>query len=127
MRVIAIGDIHGKSIWEKIVEKESTADKIIFIGDYFDGDPADFTTEYHNFIRILDYKALNPDKVTLLFGNHDIHYHTEFLISMKVIVVFKRLHIWKYLELLMIILINFKCVIKLIIHYSRMLELPRLG
>jgi len=79
MKIIAIGDIHGKNVWEKIVEKEKDADLIIFVGDYFDGNPSDFTTEYHNFIKILDYKEANKDKVILLFGNHDIHYHNEFL------------------------------------------------
>ena len=36
MKTITIGDTHGRSKWKNIVEKEKDADKIIFIGDYFD-------------------------------------------------------------------------------------------
>ena len=35
-KIVAIWDIHWMDIWEKIVEKESDASKIIFIWDYFD-------------------------------------------------------------------------------------------
>ena len=35
MKTIAIGDIHGLSIWKDIINKENP-DKVIFIGDYFD-------------------------------------------------------------------------------------------
>lgn len=36
MKIVAIGDIHGRDIWEDIVKKEHDADKIVFVGDYFD-------------------------------------------------------------------------------------------
>ena len=35
-KVVVIGDIHGKSVWKEIVNKEADADTIIFIGDYLD-------------------------------------------------------------------------------------------
>ena len=41
MKYILIGDIHGRTQWKKIVEKEKDADKFIFLGDYFD--PYDWT------------------------------------------------------------------------------------
>lgn len=73
-KIIAIGDIHGKDIWEKIVEKESNANKIIFMGDYFDSFDIPFEKQKDNFLRLLEYKLDNKDKVILLFGNHDFHY-----------------------------------------------------
>ncbi len=36
MKTIVIGDIHGRTSWKDIIEKEQTWDKVIFIGDYFD-------------------------------------------------------------------------------------------
>ena len=35
-KTIYIGDIHGRDVWEEIVEKHDDADNIVFIGDYFD-------------------------------------------------------------------------------------------
>jgi len=74
MKIIALGDTHGKDIWKEIVKKESDADKVIFIGDYFDSFTISYTEQKQNFKDILEYKIKNPDKVVLLFGNHDFHY-----------------------------------------------------
>ena len=59
---------------EKIVEKEADADLFIFIGDYWDSFDISFSLQKSNFIEIIDFKTENPDKVKLLFGNHDFHY-----------------------------------------------------
>ena len=76
MKIIAIGDIHGRKVWEQIVESQDF-DKIVFIGDYFDTfDPISAHAQMHNFDRILQYKKDNMDKVVLLVGNHDYHYMT---------------------------------------------------
>ena len=32
MKIIILGDIHGRTIWKQIIEKENP-DKIIFLGD----------------------------------------------------------------------------------------------
>ena len=75
MKIIALGDTHGRKIWKEIVSKESDADKIIFNGDYFDSreriSPED---QIENFKEILEFKRSNPDKVILIIGNHDFHY-----------------------------------------------------
>ncbi len=76
MKIIALGDIHGRSIWKEIVSKEADADKIIFMGDYFDSRNGGYSgnKQIENFKDILEYKRANADKVILLTGNHDFHY-----------------------------------------------------
>jgi predicted phosphodiesterase len=73
-KIIAIGDTHGRKHWEKIVKKESDADKVIFIGDYFDSFTIPFEAQLENFMEILKFKNENPGKVVLIIGNHDFHY-----------------------------------------------------
>jgi predicted phosphodiesterase len=74
MKIIAIGDIHGKGIWKKIVKQESDADKFVFIGDYFDSFDISYADQQENFKKIIQYKEKHPEKVILLLGNHDYHY-----------------------------------------------------
>lgn len=73
-KVIAIGDIHGRNIWKQIVNKETDADKIIFVGDYFDSFNIDGETQINNFLDIMEFKKSMPEKVITLIGNHDYHY-----------------------------------------------------
>lgn len=77
MRVIALGDTHGRNNWKAIAEKElATCDKFVFIGDYFDShdEKSSGDKQIENFNEILELKKANPDKVVLLTGNHDYHY-----------------------------------------------------
>ena len=75
MKLIALGDIHGRNIWKQILAKEDNFDKIVFIGDYFDSkDGISVLQEIENFKEILELKKKFKDKVVLLFGNHDFHY-----------------------------------------------------
>lgn len=72
--VHAIGDIHGRSAWKEIV-KDNKADKIVFLGDYFDSHgETKGEQQLNTFIEILAFKQANRDKVVLLIGNHDYHY-----------------------------------------------------
>jgi predicted phosphodiesterase len=72
---IAIGDIHGRTIWKDIVEVElHKVDKIIFIGDYFDSFNIPMLDQIKNFSEIVKFARKYPDKVVLLIGNHDYHY-----------------------------------------------------
>lgn len=73
MKVIAIGDIHGRNVWEKIADENF--DYFIFIGDYFDPyEEIPIEEEIDNFQQIINFKRKFPEKVILLFGNHDFHY-----------------------------------------------------
>ena len=71
-KVLVLGDIHGRSLWKEIIEKENT-DKVVFLGDYVSSHEG-ITAEQQlrNLDEILEYKEENPEKVILLRGNHDI-------------------------------------------------------
>jgi hypothetical protein len=78
MKLIAIGDIHGRDIWKQIVAKEHDADEFVFVGDYFDSFTVKGVDQINNFLDIIDFKKQSPKttaKVTLLIGNHDYHYY----------------------------------------------------
>ena len=74
MKIVCIGDIHGRDVWKKIIEKESY-DVVIFLGDYVS--THEYITEEQqikNLEDILSFKEANPDKVILLRGNHDLQH-----------------------------------------------------
>ena len=74
MKIVAIGDIHGRDIWEKIVEDNQDADLFVFVADYFDSFDVPVSLQLYNFKNILEFKRNNMERVILLFGNHDYHY-----------------------------------------------------
>ena len=90
MKTLFIGDTHGRDTWKKIIEAESDADKIIFLGDYFDSFDVPGVAQLHNFNEIVEFKKnsdknsdknsnKNSDKeIVLLFGNHDFQYMPGF-------------------------------------------------
>jgi predicted phosphodiesterase len=75
-RIVAIGDLHGRTQWVQIAEKEiDNVDHFIFMGDYFDShDDISAEQQIDNFLEIVEFKKANMDKVILLIGNHDTHY-----------------------------------------------------
>lgn len=74
MKVIAIGDIHGRSVWKEIIKRKREKDIVVFIGDYFDSFNIIGSKQLQNFLEILEFKRKNLDTVFLLIGNHDFHY-----------------------------------------------------
>lgn len=76
MKILVLGDIHGRSIWRDIILKENDADKIIFLGDYVSTNNPYITSEVQisELTKILTYKDINKDKVILLRGNHDMQH-----------------------------------------------------
>ena len=77
MKTIVLGDTHGRSNWKLAVYKEN-ADRVIFIGDYFDSFEISGVEQIANFKEIIQYKENNPQvEVVMLIGNHDYHYFPE--------------------------------------------------
>src|SRR5258706_1490958 len=74
IKIIALGDIHGRSFWRQIVN-DQVFDKLILIGDYFDSkEDISAENQMENFEAICNYKRTHPDEMILLIGNHDFHY-----------------------------------------------------
>lgn len=76
MKIISIGDVHGRPFWKKIDPKNY--DKIIFTGDFVDS--YIYTNEeiLVNLMEIIELKKDFPDKVVLILGNHDLHYMWDY-------------------------------------------------
>ena len=71
-----IGDIHGKSVWKKFIEN-TDIEHWVFVGDYVDEEHLHPITDeemLENLKEVLEFKANNPNKVSLLLGNHDLSY-----------------------------------------------------
>lgn len=75
--LLIIPDVHGRTFWKTAVTRYPEL-PTVFLGDYLDPYtaiedilPSDALFEFRN---ILQYKKENPDRVTLLLGNHDVHY-----------------------------------------------------
>ena len=73
MKTLIIGDIHGKNKWKEVVNSDNF-DRIIFLGDYCDAYDYSAHRILTNLEDIIEYKKQNLDKVTLLYGNHDLQY-----------------------------------------------------
>ena len=73
-KVLLIGDVHGRTAWQKPLESNDY-DLVIFMGDYFDPyDPSLREGMYVNFENIVSLKEADPEKFLLIVGNHDGHY-----------------------------------------------------
>ena len=76
MIIKVIGDLHGRNKWKKIVKNDKSS-HFIFLGDYVDPYKSERITEddsIDNLLEIIDFKLENPNRVTLLIGNHDAQY-----------------------------------------------------
>ena len=72
--ILIVPDIHGRKFWEPTLEYPG---KIIFLGDYTDPYPQEGFTQkdaYNGLLKIIDFKRENPERITLLIGNHELHY-----------------------------------------------------
>lgn len=75
--MIIIPDVHGRSFWEKPVYDNIENEHVLFLGDYLDPYPQEMIFQeeaWAEFREVVAIKRKNPDKVTLLLGNHDLHY-----------------------------------------------------
>ena len=72
MHIITIGDLHGASAWTGIIP--DGYDRIVFMGDYVD---SFFYTDEEilkNLQEVVSLKKTYPEKIVLLWGNHDLNY-----------------------------------------------------
>ena len=75
MKTIILGDIHGRTCWYDIIEKENP-DRIIFMGDYVSTHDKNVTIEQQcsNLEDILNFKEGFGENCILLRGNHDMQH-----------------------------------------------------
>lgn len=92
MKILVIPDVHGRTFWRIAKEQIDDFDRIIFLGDYLDPyddeqPPVNQCDTVAIFEEIIDFARAN-EKVTLLFGNHDLSYLMEG--------IYKCRHIWDF-------------------------------
>lgn len=81
--LIIIPDVHGRPFWRQpsVTYRQAS---FIFLGDYLDPYPKDNvmdTDAFQGLVDIVAFKKANPDRVTLLLGNHDLHYISDDIIQ----------------------------------------------
>ena len=72
--ILIVPDVHGRDFWLPALDYPG---EVLFLGDYVDPYPREnFTDEdaYQGLLKIVRFKQQNPDRVTLLIGNHELHY-----------------------------------------------------
>ena len=77
-KILIIPDVHGRTFWKGSVSDDF--DHIVFLGDYLDPYGFEHITSrkaFANFQEIITYKQEYANKVTLLLGNHDMHYTSK--------------------------------------------------
>lgn len=73
MKIVVIGDIHGRFVWRNIIDQEM-ADIFVFLGDYVSDEKTSGNWQIANLMSILKFKEDNPKRVILLRGNHDMQH-----------------------------------------------------
>jgi len=74
-KVLFIGDIHGVTDWEQIVQSSlAYFYEIVFLGDYVDSFFISAGEQLYNLNNICSFARKNKERVTLLLGNHDYAY-----------------------------------------------------
>lgn len=77
MKVLVLGDIHGRDFWIEPCSHVNEFDKIIFLGDYHDPYPFEVsqeTSRHRLRNELVPFVIEHKDKVVCLFGNHDGNY-----------------------------------------------------
>ena len=73
MKIVVLGDIHGRTVWKKIIAKEQP-DQVIFLGDYVSShEGISESDQVSNLLEILRFKDHYPETI-LLRGNHDLQH-----------------------------------------------------
>lgn len=81
MKVLHIGDIHGRDNWKQLGDISSVLsgsipeyDKYVFLGDYVDSFFKSNVVIKRNLLDIIAFKESFGEHVELLWGNHDVQY-----------------------------------------------------
>lgn len=77
--MLIVPDVHGREFWKEPLGKYPY-EEVIFLGDYLDPYQEEGITPevaLRVFREILDLKKNNPNRITLLFGNHDLMYISD--------------------------------------------------
>ena len=73
MKIVVLGDIHGRTVWKKIITKEQP-DQVIFLGDFVSThECVSEMDQVSNLLEILRFKDHHPETI-LLRGNHDMQH-----------------------------------------------------
>ena len=73
MKIVVLGDIHGRAVWKKIIAKEQP-DQVIFLGDYVSShEGVSESDQVSNLLEIIRFKDHHPETI-LLRGNHDMQH-----------------------------------------------------
>lgn len=84
--MIIIPDVHGRDFWKSAVTGRED-EEIIFLGDYVD--PYAFVENVHPMaglmclLEIIEFKKQHSANVTLLLGNHDLSYVTDYIFKCR--------------------------------------------
>ena len=80
--MIIIPDIHGRTFWKYAVKGRET-EEIVFLGDYVDPytelegiEPSEGLVALK---EVIEFKKQHPENVTLLLGNHDLSYISQYV------------------------------------------------
>ena len=75
--ILIVPDVHGRNFWLPALDYQG---EVIFLGDYVDPYPQENITDedaYQGLLKIVEFKQQNPERVTLLIGNHEMHYYEK--------------------------------------------------
>lgn len=73
MKIGLIPDLHGRDTWKGFVQQNPDL-HFVFLGDYTDSYDLSNEQIITNLLEVIEFKKNNPNKVTLLLGNHDVPY-----------------------------------------------------
>lgn len=83
--MIIIPDVHGRDFWKSAVAGRED-EEIIFLGDYVDPYPYEGVHPMAGLmclLEIIEFKKQHPANVTLLLGNHDLSYVSDYMFKCR--------------------------------------------
>ena len=75
--IVIIPDLHGREFWREAVGELPADARAVFLGDYLDPYENEWiywTDAFKSLQDIIALKKTHTEQVTLLWGNHDLHY-----------------------------------------------------